>query len=189
MGNKRWKNVNQRTLESTFHRMCPKAKITFTFIEHALKQRSKFGDPVNSACKGQGQFRPICCFVSTQVHESATIISNSILATIMFSSAIFLPPVYYNVNEASLWFWSILQPAFAKRYWAIYLFCDLSHIGFQDKRETFVIRTSSIGSTKACKESFRKCSFLNICFTIFRNKISLQDIQRRPFLLNPFNMS
>ena len=95
----------------------------------------------------------------------------------------------FNNNDIGLWwFLSILQNAFADRYWAIYLFCDLSHIGFQDKRETFVIRTSSIGSRKACKVSSRKCSFVNVCFTMFHNKISLQDIQRRPFLLNPFNL-
>ena len=125
MGNKRWKNVNQRTSKSTFDRICPKAKITFTFIEHALKQRSKFGDPVNSACKGQGQFRPICCFVSTQVHESATIISNSILATII--SLITMVQVYGDSYQ----YCRLLLPSGIEQYiyFVIYLILDFKTNG------------------------------------------------------------
>ena len=157
----------------------PQSKDHFHFHRICLETKIKVGDPVNSACKGQGQFRPICCFVSTQVHESATIISNSILATI-----IALIPIT-QVYDDSQQYCRLLLPTGIEKYiyFVIYLILD-----FGTNSKTFVIRTSSIGSTKVCGVSFRKCSFLNVCFTMFHNKISFQDLQRRPFFLNSFKL-
>ena len=94
----------------------------------------------------------------------------------------------FNSNDIGLWwFLSILQAAFADRYWAIYLFCDLSHIGFQDKRETFVISTSSIGSTKACKVNSRKRSFLKMFVSRYSTTRYLFKTYKGVLFFNPFN--
>ena len=160
-----------------FSQNIPQSKDHFHFHRTCLETKIKVGDRVNSACKGQGQFRPICCFVSTQVHESATITSNSILATII--SLITMIKVYDNSYK----YCRMLLPIGIEQYiyFVIYLILD-----FKTNGKHLSYAQALLALRKFAKVSFRKCSFLNVCFTMFHNKISLQDIQRRPFLLNPF---
>ena len=119
------KKCKSENLWVNFSPNMPESKDHFHFLWTCLETKIKVGDPVNSACKGQGQFRPICCFVSTQVHESATIISNSILATII--SLITMIKVYDNSYK----YCRMLLPIGIEQYiyFVIYLILDFKTNG------------------------------------------------------------
>ena len=68
---------------------CQLNKRSLPFPPNMPSRKDQSLRAVNSAGKGQGQFLPICCFVSTQVRESATIIPNSIFANVMFSAIVY----------------------------------------------------------------------------------------------------